>query len=118
MGDGEAFLSADESPRPRYGSQVLQGEPEGDLSVESLAANLRETRSPGRHDYMVAMLDQLEGAAEHARQRGIILADTKFEFGLDDAGELTLGDEVCTPDSSRFWPADEYEPGRAQASFD
>jgi phosphoribosylaminoimidazole-succinocarboxamide synthase len=57
-------------------------------------------------------------AAEHARERGIILADTKFEFGLDADGELTLGDEVCTPDSSRFWPADEYEPGRGQPSFD
>jgi phosphoribosylaminoimidazole-succinocarboxamide synthase len=57
-------------------------------------------------------------AAEHARERGIILADTKFEFGLDSGGELTLGDEVCTPDSSRFWPADEYEPGRPQPSFD
>jgi phosphoribosylaminoimidazole-succinocarboxamide synthase len=56
--------------------------------------------------------------AEHARARGVILADTKFEFGLDARGELTLGDEVCTPDSSRFWPADEYEPGRGQPSFD
>jgi len=59
-----------------------------------------------------------EAAAEHARQRGIILADTKFEFGLDGDGQLTLGDEVCTPDSSRFWPADEYEPGHGQPSFD
>ncbi|HTX45759.1 MAG TPA: phosphoribosylaminoimidazolesuccinocarboxamide synthase [Solirubrobacteraceae bacterium] len=59
-----------------------------------------------------------EKAAEHARQHGIILADTKFEFGLDADGELTLGDEVCTPDSSRFWPADLYEPGRGQPSFD
>jgi len=59
-----------------------------------------------------------QAAADHARARGIILADTKFEFGLDDAGTLTLGDEVCTPDSSRFWPADEYEAGRAQPSFD
>jgi phosphoribosylaminoimidazole-succinocarboxamide synthase len=59
-----------------------------------------------------------EYAAEHALQRGIILADTKFEFGLDSDGVLTLGDEVCTPDSSRFWPADEYEPGRSQPSFD
>jgi phosphoribosylaminoimidazole-succinocarboxamide synthase len=57
-------------------------------------------------------------AAEHARSRGIILADTKFELGLDADGTLTLGDEVCTPDSSRFWPADEYEPGRGQPSFD
>ena len=54
-------------------------------------------------------------AAEHARGRGVILADTKFEFGLDDEGELVLGDEVLTPDSSRFWPADGYEPGRGAA---
>ncbi len=59
-----------------------------------------------------------EHAAEHARRRGIILADTKFEFGLAADGSLTLGDEVCTPDSSRFWPADEYEPGHGQPSFD
>jgi phosphoribosylaminoimidazole-succinocarboxamide synthase len=57
-------------------------------------------------------------AAAHAAGRGIILADTKFEFGLDAHGTLTLADEVCTPDSSRFWPADDYVPGRPQASFD
>jgi phosphoribosylaminoimidazole-succinocarboxamide synthase len=59
-----------------------------------------------------------ERVADHARERGVILADTKFEFGFDADGELTLGDEVCTPDSSRFWPADQYEPGRGQPSFD
>jgi phosphoribosylaminoimidazole-succinocarboxamide synthase len=59
-----------------------------------------------------------ERAADHARSRGIILADTKFEFGLDGRGELTLGDEVCTPDSSRFWPADSWEPGKTPPSFD
>jgi phosphoribosylaminoimidazole-succinocarboxamide synthase len=59
-----------------------------------------------------------EFAAEHALLNGIILADTKFELGLDAAGELTIGDEMCTPDSSRFWPADQYEPGRGQPSFD
>jgi phosphoribosylaminoimidazole-succinocarboxamide synthase len=63
-------------------------------------------------------IEVYEHAAEHARERGIILADTKFELGLDADGTLTLGDEVCTPDSSRFWPADEYEPGRSQPSFD
>jgi phosphoribosylaminoimidazole-succinocarboxamide synthase len=57
-------------------------------------------------------------AAEHARERGIILADTKFELGLDASGALTLADEVVTPDSSRFWPADGYEPGGSQPSFD
>ncbi len=57
-------------------------------------------------------------AAEHALEHGIILADTKFELGVDPDGTLTLGDEVCTPDSSRFWPADQYEPGKGQPSFD
>jgi phosphoribosylaminoimidazole-succinocarboxamide synthase len=56
--------------------------------------------------------------AEHAAQRGIILADTKFEFGRHPGAEVVLADEVLTPDSSRFWPADSYAPGRAQPSFD
>jgi phosphoribosylaminoimidazole-succinocarboxamide synthase len=57
-------------------------------------------------------------ARAYARQRGIIIADTKFEFGVDKNGTITLVDEVLTPDSSRFWPAEEYEPGRSQPSFD
>jgi phosphoribosylaminoimidazole-succinocarboxamide synthase len=57
-------------------------------------------------------------AAGHALERGVIIADTKFEFGVLDDGELILIDEALTPDSSRFWPADSYEPGRSQASFD
>jgi phosphoribosylaminoimidazole-succinocarboxamide synthase len=57
-------------------------------------------------------------AADHARERGIIIADTKFEFGLDPDGNLVLGDEALTPDSSRFWPAAVYRPGAAQPSFD
>ena len=73
-----------------------------------------------------ALLEQLRDlsiaiysrAAEHARERGIILADTKFEFGRRPDGTIVLGDEVLTPDSSRFWPVDGYEPGRGQPSFD
>jgi phosphoribosylaminoimidazole-succinocarboxamide synthase len=57
-------------------------------------------------------------AAEHARSRGILIADTKFEFGVDADGTLVLADEALTPDSSRFWPADEYEPGKPPPSFD
>ncbi|HXS87786.1 MAG TPA: phosphoribosylaminoimidazolesuccinocarboxamide synthase [Steroidobacteraceae bacterium] len=57
-------------------------------------------------------------AVEHALQRGIIIADTKFEFGVDDVGHLTLIDEALTPDSSRFWPADTYRPGTSPPSFD
>jgi phosphoribosylaminoimidazole-succinocarboxamide synthase len=69
----------------------------------------------GIRDVSIALY---EFAAEHARQRGVILADTKFEFGLDDDGELIVGDEVLTPDSSRYWPAVGYEAGRGQPSFD
>jgi phosphoribosylaminoimidazole-succinocarboxamide synthase len=76
----------------------------------------------GDRDLMSRMRDASIGlyrfAAEHARERGVILADTKFEFGLDADGTLMVGDEVLTPDSSRYWPADGYEPGRGQPSFD
>jgi phosphoribosylaminoimidazole-succinocarboxamide synthase len=78
-----------------------------DLVGADMAARLRDVS-----------LAVYAAVAEHARARGIVLADTKFELGLDEEGVLTLGDEVCTPDSSRFWPADEYEVGRAQPSFD
>lgn len=57
-------------------------------------------------------------AAEYATTHGIIIADTKFEFGIDEAGKLTLIDEILTPDSSRFWPADQYKPGKDQPSYD
>ena len=77
------------------------------LGSEELAAQVR--------DVSIAVY---KAVAEHARERGVILADTKFEFGLDDQGVLTLGDEVCTPDSSRFWPADSYAIGKGQPSFD
>jgi phosphoribosylaminoimidazole-succinocarboxamide synthase len=63
-------------------------------------------------------LEIYEHAAAHAAARGIIIADTKFEFGASPGAEVVLADEVLTPDSSRFWPADDYEPGRSQASFD
>jgi len=63
-------------------------------------------------------LNLYKQAAEYARARGIIIADTKFEFGRDNEGQVLLIDEVLTPDSSRFWPADDYEVGRGQASFD
>jgi phosphoribosylaminoimidazole-succinocarboxamide synthase len=65
-----------------------------------------------------ASLELYSFAAEHARENGVILADTKFEFGLDENGALVLGDEVLTPDSSRYWPAEGFEVGRGQPSFD
>ena len=63
-------------------------------------------------------IDIYNRGAEHAAERGIILADTKFEFGSSPGAEIVLADEVLTPDSSRFWPADSYEPGKTQPSFD
>jgi nucleoside-diphosphate-sugar epimerase len=78
-----------------------------DYTIRELAERVR--------DVSIAVYQRI---AEHALERGVILADTKFEFGFDSAGVLTLGDEVATPDSSRFWPADSYEPGRSQPSFD
>jgi phosphoribosylaminoimidazole-succinocarboxamide synthase len=63
-------------------------------------------------------LELYRSAADYARTRGIIIADTKFEFGVDEAGRLVLADEAFTPDSSRFWPANEYAPGGPQPSFD
>jgi phosphoribosylaminoimidazole-succinocarboxamide synthase len=78
-----------------------------DLMGAALAARVRDTA--------IALYNF---AAEHARSRGIIIADTKFEFGVDPAGRLTLIDEVLTPDSSRFWPADTYRAGTSPPSFD
>ena len=74
---------------------------------EAVAAQVRD-----------ASLQLYTEAAAYALERGIIIADTKFEFGLDDDGTLTLIDEVLTPDSSRFWPADQYRPGTSPVSFD
>lgn len=77
------------------------------LLGKDIAAQVRDTS-----------LQLYKEAAEYAKERGIIIADTKFEFGLDDNGALTLIDEVLTPDSSRFWPADQYQPGTSPVSFD
>lgn len=77
------------------------------LIGEELATKVRDTA-----------IEIYSKCAEYAATKGIIIADTKFEFGLDENGDLVLGDEVLTPDSSRFWPADDYEVGRGQKSFD
>lgn len=78
-----------------------------ELLGEELAAKVRDTS-----------IELYRQAAEHALERGIIIADTKFEFGVDEDGELTLIDEVLTPDSSRFWPVDEYQIDTSPVSFD
>jgi phosphoribosylaminoimidazole-succinocarboxamide synthase len=85
------------------------------ISLEGAADLVGAERAAELRDVSIALY---VAAAEHARARGIILADTKFEFGLDADGVLTVGDEVLTPDSSRFWPVEGYEPGHGQPSFD
>ena len=93
-------------------------------AIEGHDENIDEARATalcGEERYRTAKEASLalyRFASAHAEQRGIILADTKFEFGVAPDGTLVLGDEALTPDSSRFWPASGYEPGRAQPSFD
>lgn len=84
------------------------------ISFEEAAAVIGEETAARLRDLTLALYTH---AADYARTRGILIADTKFEFGVVD-GQIVLADEVLTPDSSRFWPADQYEPGRAQPSFD
>ena len=91
------------------------GEHDRNISFEEASALIgRESAERVRE----ASLRLYEEAVAHARERGIIIADTKFEFAIDGDGVLVLIDEVLTPDSSRFWPADEYRPGRSPPSFD
>jgi phosphoribosylaminoimidazole-succinocarboxamide synthase len=86
------------------------------IDIEQAAEILGDRDLAGRlRDVSIALYSF---AAEQAAQRGVILADTKFEFGVNGAGELILGDEALTPDSSRYWPVAGYEPGHGQPSFD
>ena len=84
---------------------------------------LLEKLYPGKGaEYAATIRDATQGlykkCAEYALERGIIIADTKFEFGLDENKNVVLADEMLTPDSSRFWPKDGYKPGQSQPSFD
>ncbi|MEU1720061.1 phosphoribosylaminoimidazolesuccinocarboxamide synthase [Nonomuraea sp. NPDC005692] len=104
-------------PEPIFtpSTKAPQGEHDEPISFEQVVAEVgAETADELRR----ITLDVYTRGSEIARERGIILADTKIELGFDADGVLTLGDEVLTPDSSRFWPADEWQPGRAQPSFD
>ncbi|MEU4669298.1 phosphoribosylaminoimidazolesuccinocarboxamide synthase [Amycolatopsis sp. NPDC023774] len=91
------------------------GEHDENVSFETVAARIGVERATEVRDATLAIYRR---GAEFAAERGILLADTKFEFGLDADGRLVLADEVLTPDSSRYWPADGYAPGHAQPSFD
>ena len=110
------LVNSSKLPTPIYtpSTKAEIGDHDENVSFERTVEMLGEKDAAALRD---ASLKVYQTAADYAAQRGIIIADTKFEFGLVD-GRLTLADEVITPDSSRFWPQDEYEPGKSQSSFD
>ena len=108
---------ADRLPEPLFtpSTKAEAGEHDENIDFEAACELVGEDVARRVRD---VSLDLYHHAAEHARARGIIIADTKFEFAVDGDGELVLIDEVLTPDSSRFWPADKYAPGMSPPSFD
>jgi phosphoribosylaminoimidazole-succinocarboxamide synthase len=108
---------AERLPQPLFtpASKAPAGQHDENISFADVEALVGPTLAAQVRDTSLALYDF---AAAHARERGIIIADTKFEFGVDDAGQLVLIDEVLTPDSSRFWPADTYRVGISPPSFD
>jgi len=96
-------------------TKAAMGEHDENIDFTRTIALLGETLAKQVRDVAIAIYQK---AADYALQRGIIIADTKFEFGLDDQGKLYLIDEALTPDSSRFWPVDGYQPGISPPSFD
>ena len=120
----EGLKESDKLPEPIYtpSTKAEIGDHDENISYEQSIEYL-EKRFPGKgeeyasklRDYTIALYRK---CADYALTRGIIIADTKFEFGLDENDNIVLADEMLTPDSSRFWPADRYEPGHGQPSFD
>jgi phosphoribosylaminoimidazole-succinocarboxamide synthase len=108
---------AERLPAPLFtpASKAAPGEHDENISFSDVEGLVGAALAARVRDTAIALYNF---AAEHARKRGIIIADTKFEFGLDSAGQLTLIDEMLTPDSSRFWPADTYRTGTSPPSFD
>ena len=120
----EGLKESDKLPEPIYtpSTKAEIGEHDENISFEQSVEYL-EARFPGKgREYAEKLRDYTlmlyKKCAEYALARGIIIADTKFEFGLDEEGNIVLADEMLTPDSSRFWPVAGYEPGHGQPSFD
>ena len=112
----EGLQESDKLPEPLFtpSTKALEGH---DQNIDR--AQAEELVGKERYEEVErASLELYRFASEHAAARGILIADTKFELGIDPEGKLVLADEAFTPDSSRFWPADEYEPGKPQPSFD
>jgi len=114
----EGLRESDKLPEPIFtpATKAELGEHDENIDFER-AAELIGDRAL-MEELRRATLELYSHASDHAASRGIIIADTKFEFGSTPGAEVVLGDEVLTPDSSRFWPVDDYEPGRSQSSFD
>lgn len=120
----EGLKESDKLPEPIYtpSTKAEIGDHDENISFER-SIEVLEKEFPGKGlEYATTLRDctiaLYKKCAEYALSRGIIIADTKFEFGLDENGNVVLGDEMLTPDSSRFWPAEGYEPGHGQPSFD
>ncbi|WP_418153919.1 phosphoribosylaminoimidazolesuccinocarboxamide synthase [Actinoalloteichus caeruleus] len=111
------LVEASRLPEPIFtpATKAEIGEHDENVSFDAVVGTVGRERA---EELRATTLAVYSAAAEHAESRGLVLADTKFEFGTDAGGRLVLGDEVLTPDSSRYWPADEYEPGRVQHAFD
>ena len=108
---------ADRLPQPIFtpSTKAAKGHHDENVGFDEIAATIGADLAAQVRDTAIALY---EYAAAHALARGIIIADTKFEFGVDESGRLTLIDEALTPDSSRFWPVDTYAPGTSPPSFD
>ena len=120
----EGLKECDQLPEPIYtpSTKAEIGDHDENIDFER-SIEVIERDFPGRgEEYAAAARDctiaLYKKCADYARERGIIIADTKFEFGVDENGQIVLGDEMLTPDSSRFWPVEGYEPGHSQPSFD
>ncbi len=107
---------SDQFPKPLFtpSTKAEQGLHDENISLEQMRALIGTTLTEQMANVSILLYQR---AADYARAKGIIIADTKFEMGLD-GDTLTLIDEVLTPDSSRFWPLDQYQPGKGQPSFD
>ncbi|MCI9000888.1 MAG: phosphoribosylaminoimidazolesuccinocarboxamide synthase [Clostridia bacterium] len=113
----ENLQESEKLPKPIFtpSTKAEIGDHDENISFEQVCEKLGEKLATKLRD---KTLEVYTKCAEYAASRGVIIADTKFEFGLDEHGELVLGDEVLTPDSSRFWPANDYVVGKSQKSFD